>query len=161
MSYKSKRNLVNMIAGVLLIIGYTIYALGMASPAPDDLKRWAVTMLIFIGTSVAVMIVIQILFHIGLAIGIAVKEKENDDKRVERIIESSMYEDERDKLINLKSSHIGNVCAGVGFVAGLIALALGISAVVALHVIAGAFAVGSIIEGCVNIFLDERGVWNG
>jgi len=161
MSYKSKRNLVNMIAGVLLIIGYTIYALGMASPAPDDLKRWAVTMLIFIGTSVAVMIVIQIFFHIGIAIGIAVKEKENDDKRIGRIIESSMFEDERDKLINLKSAHIGNVCAGVGFVAGLIALALGISVVVALHIIAGAFAAGSIIEVCVNICLDERGVRNG
>ena len=161
MSYKSKRNLVSMAAGVLLIIGYIIYALGAASPAPDDLKTWAVAMLIFIGTSVAVMIAIQILFHIGLAIGIAVKEKENDDKQVERIIESSMYEDERDKLINLKSSHIGNVCVGVGFVAGLIALALGISAVVALHIIAGAFAVGSIIEGGVSIYLDERGVRNG
>ena len=158
MSYKSKRNLISMVAGVLLVIAYSIYALGTASPAPDDLKTWAVTMLIFIGTSVAVMIVIQILFHIGLAIGIAVKEKENE---VERIIESSMFEDERDKLINLKSSHIGNACAGVGFVAGLIALALGISAVVALHIIAGAFTVGSIIEGCVSIYLDERGVRNG
>ena len=161
MSYKSKRNLISMVAGVLLIIGYIIYVLRKDSPAPDDLKTWAVTMLIFIGTSVAVMVVIQILFHIGLAIGIAVKEKENDDKRVERIMESSMYEDERDKLINLKSSHIGNVCAGIGFVAGLIALALGISAVVALHIIAGAFAVGSIIEGGVSIYLDERGVRNG
>ena len=161
MSYKSKRNLISMVAGVLLVIAYTIYALGKASPAPDDLKTWAVAMLIFIGISVGIMIVIQILFHIGLAIGIAVKEKENDDKKVERIIESSMYEDERDKLINLKSSHIGAVCVGVGFVAGLIMLALGVSAVVALHIIAGAFAIGSIIEGCVSIYLDERGVRNG
>ena len=72
-----------------------------------------------------------------------------------------MYEDERDKLINLKSSRIGYVCAGVGFIAGLIALAFGISAVVALHIIAGAFAVGSIIEGCVSVYLDEMGVRNG
>jgi len=161
MSYKSKRNLISMVVGVLLIIAYTIYAFGKASPAPDDLKTWAVALLIFIGISVVVTIVIHILFHIGLAVGMAVKEKENDDKKVERIIESSMYEDERDKLINLKSSHIGSACAGVGFVAGLIALALGISAVVVLHIIAGAFAVGSIIEGCVGIYLDERGVRNG
>ena len=159
MSYKSKRNLFSMAAGLLLIIAYTIYALGKASPAPDDLKTWSVAMLIFIGISVAITIVVHIVFHIGLAVGIAVRE--NDDKQVERIIESSMYEDERDKLINLKSAHIGNGFAGVGFVAGLIALALGISAVVVLHIIAGAFAAGSIIEGCVSIYLDERGVRNG
>jgi len=150
-----------MVVGVLMIIAYTLYAFGKASPAPDDLKTWAVAMLIFIGISVVITIIVHILFHIGLAIGIAIKEKEHDDKQVGRIIKSSMVEDERDKLISLKSSHIGYVCAGAGFVAGLIALTVGIPAVAVMHIMAGSFAVGSIIEGCVRIFLDERGVRNG
>jgi len=159
MSYKSQQNLISMVMGVLLIIVYTIYALSKAAPAPDDLKTWAATMLTFIGISIVVMIVIHIFFYIGITIVTAVKKK--DDKQAKRIIESSMYEDERDKLINLKSSNIGNIFSGIGFLVGLIALALGISAVIALHIIAGAFAVGSIIEGCVSIYLDERGVQNG
>ena len=161
MSFTSKRTLVTMVAGILLLILYVVYALGDASPAIEDLKSWAVAILIFIGICIAAGIVVQIVFHIALAIGITVKEKDIDGKDVERIIESSMVEDERDKLISLKSSHIGYICAGFGFMAGLIVLAAGISAVVVLHIMAGAFAIGSIIEGCASVYFNERGVRNG
>ena len=72
-----------------------------------------------------------------------------------------MVEDERDKLINLKSSRAGTIIGGFGFMAGLISLAAGASAVAALHVMAGSFAVGSVMEGIVTVFLNERGVRNG
>jgi len=121
----------------------------------------SLAILIYIGVGVAAEIVVQILFHIALAVGVSVKEKSHDGHIVERIIKSSMIEDERDKLIGLKSSHIGYACAGFGFVMGLIALALGISAVAALHIMAGAFALGSMIEGCVSVYYNERGVHNG
>jgi hypothetical protein len=150
-----------MVAGILLMIAYSIYALGKTAPAPDNMKSWAVVMLVFIGVSVAVMIVIQILFHIGLAIGIAVKEKEHDDEKVERIIKASMVEDERDKLISLKASHIGYACGGTGFIAALIVLAVGLSTLCALHIVFGSFFVGSIVEGCVSIYHHERGIRNG
>ena len=161
MSYISKRTLCSIGVGILLLIFYVIYALGAASPAMDDLKSWAVAILIYIVVCIAAGIVVQIVFHIVFAIGITVKEKGIDDKKVERIIKSSMVEDERDKLISLKSSHIGYSCAGFGLVAGLVALAVGISTVVVLHIVAGTFALGSIIEGCVSIYLNERGVQNG
>ena len=161
MQYTSKKTLINMGAGILLLAAYGVYALGDASPAPDDIKSWALAILVYIGVCVAAVIVIQILFHIAFAVGVSVKEKDRDDKTVKRIIESSILEDERDKLINLKSSHIGYACAGFGFVIGLIALALGITAVAALHIMAGAFALGSIIEGCVSVYYHERGVGNG
>ncbi|MCL1852927.1 MAG: hypothetical protein FWF88_07830 [Peptococcaceae bacterium] len=161
MTYPSKRTLISIGVGILLLVVYVIYALGDASPAPDDLKLWALALLVYIGACIAAGIVIQILFHIALAIGIAVKEKPGDDKKVERIIKSSMLEDEREKLISLKSSHIGHAFSGFGFVTGLIALAVGSSAVVVLHIMAGAFAVGSIIEGCVSVYHHERGVPNG
>jgi len=149
-----------MCVGILLLIVYALYALGDSSPAPDDLKAWALAILVYIGACIAVGIIIQILFHIAFAVGIAVKEKTKDDKKVERIIKSSMIEDERYKLINLKSSHIGYACAGFGFVAGLIMLAVGTSAVIVLHIMVGAFAGGSIVEGCVSVYLNERGICN-
>jgi hypothetical protein len=153
-----------MAAGLLLFAAYTVYALGKNSPGPEgpeSLQSWALVMLVFIGIAVAASIVIQILFHIAFSIGIAVKERESDDKKVERIIESSMVEDEMDKLINLKSGHIGYICAGIGFAAALAALAFGASAVFALHILFGSFAGGSLVEGGVNIYLYERGVSNG
>ena len=143
MSYNSKKTITSVVAGVLLNIAYIIYALGEHSPAPDNLKSWAIAMLVFIGIGIAAVIVIQIIFHIVTAIGIAIKEHE------------------RDKLISLKSTHIGYVFVGIGFVVALAELALGMSSVVALHTLLGAFSVGSIAEGIASICFYEKGVRNG
>ena len=161
MSVISKRTVLSMGVGIAALIVYVIYALGEASPAADDLKSWALALLVYIGVCIVAVIIIEILFHIILAVGISVKEKESDAKKIDRIIKSSMIEDERDRLINLKSSHTGYACAGVGFVIGLIALALGVSAVAALHIMAGGFALGSVIEGCMSVYFYEKGVHNG
>ena len=158
MSYNSKKTIASMIMGVLLAAAYIIYALSDSSPAPDDLKSWATAMLVFIGIGVAAVIVIQIIFHIALSIGIAVKEQGKDDKTMERIIASIVVEDERDKLISLKSSHIGSVFAGIGFVAALVALTFGTSVVTALHILFGMFSVGSLAEGIVSVYFYERGI---
>ena len=160
MSYNSKKTIVSMIAGIILIVAYMIYALGQHAPAPDDLKSWAIAMLVFIGISVAAIIVIQILFHIAVTVGVAVKERAQDDKIVERIVASTVAEDERDKLISLKSSRVTCIFAGIGFVFALMGLAFGISDIFALHILFGSFSVGSIVEGFVCIYFYEKGVRN-
>jgi len=161
MSYNSKKTIVSMAAGILWIMAYIIYALGANSPAPEDLKSWAAAMLIFIGIGIVAIIVIQILFHIVFAIGVAVKEQAHDDKTVERLIASSMVEDERDRLINMKSYHTVYICAAIGLIASLVALAFGISTLFALHILLGFFAFSSIVEGVVSVILYEKGVHNG
>jgi hypothetical protein len=161
MSYNSKRDITNVVVGVLVIAAYIIYALWGNSPEPENLKSWAVAMLVFIGIGAAAVIAVQILFHIIYAIGVAVKERERNDTEVERIISSSMAEDERDKFISLKSSRVGTIIAGIGFAAALFVLAFGLPAVAALHVLLGAFAIGSIIEGIVKVYFYENGVRNG
>lgn len=106
MSFSSKRIVTSMIAGVFWVIAYIIYALGANAPESNDLQGWALTMLCFIGISVIVATVIQIFFHIAVAIGIAIREHEQGhtpDKNVEREISSQMLEDEMGKLINLKA----------------------------------------------------------
>jgi len=161
MSLSSKKTLASIGGGVVLYAAYIVYALSQRAPEPDNLKSWATSMLIFIGIGVALTIVIQILFHITAAIGIAVHERDCKEKEIDRIIKSSLVEDERDKLISLKSAHVGYIAAGMGFVAALAALALGFPALYALHILFGACGAASLIEGILSIIYYEKGIRNG
>jgi len=159
MTFKSKRTLAALITGVGLGVGYTLYALGKHAPAAGDIRAWALAILVFIGIAVAAMVVLHILFHIGYSIGVAVTERQRDDREVERIIASEVTEDELDRLVGLKSSRASAICTGAGLMAALVWFAFfGTSAVVALHLIVGATFVGTWIEGCISIYFYERGV---
>ena len=166
MSYTSKRNLVSVITGIVLTAGYIVYASGNSAPAIDDLKSWAVVMLVFVGIGVGVSIAVQIIFHISFAIGIAMKEVVKTDcvkdgKTTERILKSEMQEDELGKIITLKSSRIGYIVASFGFAAGLLLAAIGLPAVFLLHCLFAGFNLGAITEGIASIIWHERGVSNG
>ena len=166
MSYTSKRNIVSIVTGIVLIIAYVIYAMGAKAPATQDVKAWAVAVLVFIGIGIGIQIVVQIVFHIALTIGIAVKEEiktgdKNCGKTAERIVEAEMIEDERSKIINLKSSRVGSWFAGAGIIAALISLAVGAETVIALHILFGMSALASVVEGITGIIYHERGVRNG
>ena len=160
MSYRSKRTITNIVASILLISGYIVFALSPAAPAQEDLKTWAIVMLIFIGICIVALIIVQILFQIGYSIGVAIKERECKDEDVERIVSSSMVEDEMEKIIKLKAARAGYSIAGAGFIAALLLLVFNGTAVLALHIILGSFILGSIVEGCVSIYHNERGVHN-
>jgi hypothetical protein len=161
MAYNSKKNIVSLVAGVLTVAAYIIYICTAKAPAQEDIAAWAKLMLVFIGIGVGAGIVVQILFHIVYAVGIAAKENDNDGAKTEKIIKASMIEDERDKLIELKTSRIGYICAGFGLMIALFTLAGGAPVVFALHIVVGATAAGSLVEGCAGIFFHERGVRNG
>lgn len=165
MSYQEKRTIVSMLSGALFLAVYCIYALSQyhsGAVAPGDLKFWAATMLVFIGIGIAAVIVIQIVFHILLSISIAVEKKIRDqnfdEKDIEKSIQSEMVEDERDKLISMKSTQIGFICAGAGFVAALVSLALDYSPVVMLHILFVSFSAGSILEGAAQLYFYRRGI---
>jgi hypothetical protein len=159
MSYKTKRTLTNLIMGVILLCIYVVLAVGKY-PSEESLSAWAIFILIFIGISVVVLIITQIVFHIAFYIGTMAKEK-CDDKEADRIMTSSEIEDEMDKLISLKSTRVGYVCFGFGFIATLAALALEASPIIALNVIFISFMIGTLVEGCASIYLYCRGVKNG
>jgi uncharacterized membrane protein len=161
MTYNSKRTIVSIISGVILMIAYLAYAFGNNAPEADDLKGWAIAILVLVGIGVVSQIVIQIIFHILYSIAIAVKERDIGDEQIERILSSTVTEDEMDKLINLKSAHIGYICVGVGFIVALVALAFSQPVVYALHILLGSFLLGSFAEGCVTVYLYERGIRNG
>ena len=157
MSLKSKRTVVSIAAGIAALIAYIIYALSGGAPGAEDLKAWAIVMIVSLGIAIGAQIVVQIVFHIAAAIGISIKERDESGKTAERIIKSEMAEDERDKQITLKASHIGYSCAGAGFVAALIALACGASAVTALHILLGAGFAATLVDAVMSIILYEKG----
>lgn len=163
MSYQEKRTLVSLVTGVLILASYCLYAFGKAGIAHmNDLQFWAKTMLIFIGIGVVLLIVIQIVFHILMAISKAIRQKMKDDAVDEEEIGRSMRietaEDEMDKMIVLKSNRFGYTIMGVGFAAGLIAIASGASAVALLNILFFASWAGSFLEGLVQIRYYRKGI---
>ncbi len=127
MAYQEKRTISGILSGALVLAGYCIYVLGRYESNMvdlNDLRFCGLTMLIFIGIGIVVNIVIQILFHIVFSIGIAVKNKNCDEKAIEKEMDCEMVEDEMDKLIELKAMKAGFIISGVGFVAALFLLRL-------------------------------------
>lgn len=165
MSYQEKRTGANILTGILVLAAYCIYATSKynsGAVSPNDLKFWAGTMLIFIGIGIGATIIMQILFHILFSISIAVKVKiqdeQCDDKEIEKTIESEIVEDEREKLVELKSLRFGFIIAGIGFVGGLVSLVLNYSPVVMLNIAYISFLVGSVIEGVGQLYYYRKGV---
>ena len=160
MSYQEKRTITSIISGLLVLAVYCIYAFVIAQPEVGDIRFWAVTMLIFIGVGIGVTVVIQIIFHILLSVAIAVKERNCDEKKINKSIEAAVVEDEMDKLIELKSMRVSMVIVGIAFVAGLIMLALGGSGALMLNILFLGGGFGSILEGLVSLRYYRRGVRN-
>ena len=161
MSYQEKRTVTSMISGALVLAAYCLYAFGRyraGTVEAGDLRFWAGRMLLFIGIGIAATILIQIVFHILMAISIAVKDRSRDEKEINRRIEAAVVEDEMDKLIELKSSRAGFIVAGVGFVGALVSLVLGYPPAVMINIVFLSFGLGSLLEGVVSLVYYRKGV---
>lgn len=168
MSYQEKRIVTGLLSGAAILAAYCLFAWGAYRAGEADagnLAFWAAAMLKFIGVGIAATIIIQILFHILLSVGIAVREKirdaETDDRQIEQSIKAEMVEDERDRLIELKALRVGFICAGAGFILSLVTLVLGRSPVLMLNILYLSFLLGSLLEGVVQLFLYRSGVRHG
>ena len=168
MSYQQKKAVVSTATGLLLLAAYiltVVSRLRTGLAAPDDLKFWAGTMLIFIGIGIVATIVIQIVFHILFSVLVAVKVKieqgDCENPKIDRLIAREMVEDEMDKLIELKSSRVGYGIGGAGFLAGLICLVCGLPAAVMINILYGAFSLGTATEGIAQLYYYKRGLRNG
>jgi hypothetical protein len=161
MYYHEKRNIASIVAGLLVLAAYCIYAFGGAgASAGGDLKFWGGTILIFIGIGIAANIVIQIIYHIGMSAAIAIKKGEGNEKAIDKEIKATMVEDEMDKLIELKSERACFIAAGIGFIAGMLALVLGASAAVMINILFLAGSAGSVAVGFTSLYFYRKGVRN-
>jgi hypothetical protein len=96
-----------------------------------------------------------------LSIGIAVKEQIEkgsvEDHSLKSSIATEMITDERDQLIELKSMRIGFVASSIGFIIGLISLVLNYSPVVMMNIVFLSFGIGSLLDGCIQLYLYRKG----
>jgi len=108
MTYQEKKGLVNIFSSLLItsIYSYFIYQKHINGEInlANDYGAWGKVFLIFIGVSIIARIIIYIVFHILNAI--ATKE------------EKVPIVDERDKLIELKSSRNGHYSFMIGIIIG-------------------------------------------
>ena len=115
MSYQEKQNIVNIFSGILVTIIYALMVYQRHQQGQfdltDDFQTWGRIFLIFIGISIVVRIIIQIIFHIINAI--ATRE------------EKVPVEDERDQLIKLKATRNSYYAFTSGFILSVLGLALG------------------------------------
>ena len=163
MAFKEKRTIVMIATGILILLAYCRQSFGrpVVETAIDViLKAQAITMLKFIGFGVLAMIVIQILFHILYSISLAVSSTMQkgscDDKEIEEAIALEVIEDERDKIIELKSLRAGFFITGAGFIASLVWLVMDGSPTQVLNILFLSFGLGSILEGFTRLFYYSR-----
>ena len=148
MSYQEKQNIVNIFSGLLVtvIFGLLVYQRHMQGQfdLTEDFRTWGIVFLIFIGISVVVRIIIQIIFHIINAIA----TREEDVPK----------EDERDKLIKLKAMRNSYYAFTSGFVVSVVGLALGMP----VHWIFLAFVasglIAEILDNGSQIYYYRKGV---
>lgn len=142
MSHEERNNIVAIFVN-LLTNAYVITRLHArwsagAFDGPDGLMIWARTVLWVIPIAIVGTIVLTILANIVFAI---VTRDEDPDVTV----------DERDKLFQMRGMAVTMVVASFGYVAALIALALGWDAIVVFTLIYAAFSAGDLIGNTVKL----------
>jgi len=173
MTYQIARRLTRVLSGTVLLIIYLVQVTSKYQEgglAMDQLQSLGQLMLVFIGIGIGVTIAVEIVFHILYSIGIAVKEsvkadvcndkdKEREiEKNIEKNIKQEFVEDEMAKLIDLKSSRVGYVTSGIGFMCSLIVLTLGYPVFIVLNILFVSFFIAGMMESFARIFYYKRGI---
>lgn len=148
MSYQEKQNVVNIFSGLLVtaIYAYIVYQkqLGGELDLATDYKQWGFLFIIFIGISIVARVIIQIIFHIINAIATRTEDVPKDD--------------ERDKLVKLKSTRNSHYVFITGFTFSMIMLAIGwpVYTLFIVYIVTGLLA--EIADNGSQIFYYRKGV---
>jgi len=148
MSYQEKQNIVNIFSGLLITVIYAwmVYQRHIQGQfdLTEDFKTWGIVFLIFIGISIVVRIIIQIIFHIINAI--ATRE------------ENVPVEDERDQLIKLKATRNSYYAFTSGFVLSVLGLALGMPVHWIFVAFVGFGLIAEILDNGSQIYYYRKGI---
>jgi hypothetical protein len=161
MSYTQKRTLAQMTITTLVFTAYCLVAFTRLS-FESSLRQWAVMMFIFTGVLALTSVILQIVFHIFLSVGIAAREAirdhDVDEEAIGEAVKGEFIEDEREKLISLKSRQATCIASGIGFFIGLISLVFNAPPALMLNFIFSATFLGSIAEGVTHLALTQKGI---
>jgi len=148
MGQKEKQVLASLIASLLIIVFYSLYVYNRYIEADPGLlnnyRFWGKSFLILIPLAIVVQIVIHILFAI---INKVITNEDLDGR-----------EDERDKLIELKSLRVSYWVFIAGFTLAMGSMALGLQPwVMFVSYLASGF-IAEIASGTVKIFYYRKGI---
>ncbi|RED55720.1 hypothetical protein [Cohnella lupini] len=148
MSYQEKKNIVSL-TGTLLIFGlYCLYVFRKYSldglDSTDTLSFWGAFILILIPVSIVAKIVITIVFNIVYRI--TTKEAE------------PAFSDERDKLIELKSTKNSHYAFTLGFLLAMGSLVLEMPHSAMFIILISAGLLSEMVGVFTQLFLYRRGV---
>lgn len=148
MSYREKENIVNIFSGLLItaIFAWTIYQRHLAGQfdLTSDFRNWGIILLIFMGVSIGARILIYIVFHIINTI--ATQEEELP------------ITDERDKLIQLKSTRNSHYAFAVSMMLGFLSLAIGAPIYIILVAFVASGLISEIVDNGSQIYYYRKGV---
>lgn len=148
MSYQEKQNIVNIFSALLVTVIFALMVFNRQQQGQFDLtvdfRTWGTIFLIFIGISIVVRIIIQIIFHIINAI--ATRE------------EKVPTEDERDKLIKLKATRNSYYAFTSGFVLSVLGLAAGMPVYWIFIAFVGFGLIAEIVDNGSQIYYYRKGV---
>lgn len=148
MSYQEKQNIVNIFSGLLItgIFAWTVYQRHLEGrfDLTEDFTKWGVLFLIFMGVSIVARIIIYIIFHIINAI--ATRE------------EDVPVEDERDKLIKLKSTRNSYYTFSICFVSAFMLLAIGMPIYCIFIAFLASGLLAEIVDNSSQIYYYRKGI---
>jgi len=148
MSYQEKQNVVNIFSGLLITLIYALLIYQRQQQGQfdltEDFRAWGKIFLLFIGISIVVRIIIQIVFHIINAI--ATRE------------EKVPLEDERDQLIKLKATRNSYYAFTGGFVLSVLGLAVGMPVHWIFIAFVGFGLIAEILDNGSQIYYYRKGI---
>jgi len=152
LAYQESKSAVSMGSGVVIFLVYFGIVLGRYQGLPIEvvgdtdamLRFWAKAMLIYIPITVAVRIVLMILFTIVYRIA------EGEDP--------PEFEDERDKLIELKVGRVGQAIFMLGFVGAMVPIVVGMSVSAMFLVLVISGVISEVVQETARIVMYRRGV---
>ena len=149
MSIQEKKSVVNLVSSVLIFGIYGWYVLQnyqAGGPAlAYDFKFWASAILILIPISIVAQIIVAIVFAIVNAI--ATNEREDPS-----------FQDERDKLIELKAARNSMYVFILGFVLAMVSVVMGYSPAVMFIILAVSGLASEIADELSQLYFYRRGV---
>jgi hypothetical protein len=149
MSYQEKRTILSIVSAILIYAGYCLYVFQKYQQGglelANDLSFWGATILKTIAIAIVARIIIEIAFNIINTI-------------VTRVEEDPTFDDERDKLIELKASRIIAIVAGIGFLLSMGALVIKMPAYVMINIMFFSMNLGDILGSISQLYFYRRGV---
>lgn len=137
MTYQERQAVGNLIAGIFIFSAYFYWVSRAISGGLLDSEAAATT----IGRGILVLILGGVLINIGVQILTSIVIS-----IITREPKPSFVVDERDRMLELRAIRVSYTIIGLGFVASMFALALGVVPLVVLQFIVLSFAVGTIFE---------------